>query len=80
MFILLFLKIVERKTKLGKFKIEGENFAKYSGNPESLKKWTKQWESSPINMHAGGEDFLRVLCKLFYLWFHVSSDQWKNSV
>ena len=28
LFTLLFLKIVERKTKLGKFKIEGEKFAK----------------------------------------------------
>ena len=62
--------------KLETFKIDGEYFAKYSGNPESLKKTpTKQLENSPINMLTCGEDLLRAFCKLFYLWFCVSSNQ-----
>ena len=77
---LLFLKIVIEKRSKEKCEIDGEYYTKYSGNPESLKKLTKQWKRSPINMLKGGEDVLRAFCKLFYLWFYVFSEQWKYTV
>ena len=36
-----------------------------SRNPKSLKKYLKQFESSPTNVHIIGEDLLKALCKLF---------------
>ena len=50
------------------------------GNPESIKKQSQQFESFLTNVFTVGEDLLRWFCKLFYLQFCDSSDQWKNTV
>ena len=51
-----------------------------SGNPKSLKNnhLDKQLECATANAQIVGEDLLRTFRK-FYLWFSVTSDQWKNT-
>ena len=39
---------------------------------------SQQLESSSTNVHIVIEDLMRAYCKLFYLRFCVSSDQWKK--
>ena len=51
-----------------------------SGNSESLKKWSQQFESFSTNVPIVGKDFLRAFYRLFYLQFCDSNDQWKNTV
>ena len=51
-----------------------------SGNAESLKKQSQQFESFSTNVHIVGMDWLRAFHRLFYLQFFDSSDQWKNIV
>ena len=46
-----------------------------SRNPESLKKFSQQFENSSTNVQIVGENLLRAFYKLFYLRFCVSSDQ-----
>ena len=45
------------------------------GNPESLKKLLKQFESFSTNVPIAGEDLLRRFYRLFYLQFCDSTDQ-----
>ena len=45
------------------------------GNPESLKKYSQQFESFSTNVPIVGENLLRAFNKLFYLQFFDSSDQ-----
>ena len=51
-----------------------------SGNPESVKKHSQQFERFWTNVSIDGEDLLRVFYRLFYLQFCDSSDQWSNTV
>ena len=49
-----------------------------SGNYEILKKESQQLGSSLTYVSTVIEDLLRAFCKVFYLRFFVSSDQWKR--
>ena len=51
-----------------------------SGNPESVKKHSQQFERFWTNVSIDGEDLLRVFYRLFYLQFCDSSDQWSNTL
>ena len=53
-------------------------FPNKSGNPEHLKKYSEQLESSTTNIHKIIKDLLRAFYKLFSLQFCVSNDQWKK--
>ena len=46
-----------------------------SGNPETLKRQSQQFESSSTNVSIVTEDLLRAFNRLFYLQFCDSSDQ-----
>ena len=46
-----------------------------SGNSESIRKKSQQFESFSTNVSIVGEDLLRAFYKLFYLQFCDSSDQ-----
>ena len=50
-------------------------FPNKSGNPEHLKKYSEQLESSTTNIHIIIKDLLRSFYKLFSLQFCVSNDQ-----
>ena len=54
------------------------NLPDKSGNPESLKKQSKQFESFSINVSMADEDILWTFYRLFYLQFCNSSDKWKS--
>ena len=49
-----------------------------SENPESLKKYSQQFESFSSNVSIIGGDLLRAFYVLFYLRFCGSSDQSKK--
>ena len=51
-----------------------------SWNPESLKKYSQQFESFSTNFLIVDEDLLRTFYRLFYLQFWDSSNQWKITV
>ena len=51
-----------------------------SGNPESIKKSSQQFESFSTTVPIVDEDWLRAFYKLFYLQFCDSSDQWKDAM
>ena len=51
-----------------------------SGNPESHKKKSRQFESSLTNMPMVGKDLLRAFYRLYYLQFSDSNDQKKHYI
>ena len=69
-----------QQIELVNLKVINNTFTNKSRNPESLKKYSWQFESSPVNVHIVGEDLSRAFCKLFHLQFGDSSDQCKKSV
>ena len=71
---------VSWEIKLGEFYINQKYFAKLIRKSWNTQKIIIAVESSLTNVPTVGEDLLRAFCKLFYLWFFVSSDQWKNTV
>ena len=71
---------VSWEIKLGEFYINQKYFAKLIRKSWNTQKIIIAVESSLTNVPTVGEDLLRAFCKLFYLWFFISSDQWKNTV
>ena len=64
--------------KSGEFKKDQKTLPDKSGNRESLKKYSQQFESFSTNVVIDGEDLLRVFFRLFYLQFCYSGDQSKK--
>ena len=58
--------------KLGEFKIDQRQFAKYLQKSWKHKYYQQQMKSSLNNMHKHSEDLVKTFCKLFYVLICVS--------
>ena len=71
----LLLRNSDEQSRYENFKVIKNTLPEKSGNPESLEKYSQQFESFSTNVSAVGEDLLRTFFRLFYLQFCDSSDQ-----